>query len=55
LIGYQFRPGAVTIKLFGGMEAEDQHVVPHDPNNAVQGAEIAFRVLVETWYDISPC
>jgi len=54
LIGYQFRPGAVTIKLFGGIEAEDQQVVPHDPNNAVQGTEIGFRVLVKTWYDISP-
>jgi hypothetical protein len=54
LIGYQFRPGAVTIKLFGGIEAEDQHVVPHDPTNAVQSAEIGFWVLVETWYDISP-
>jgi len=54
LIGYQFRPGAVTIKLFGGIDAEDQHVVPHDLNNAVQGTEIGFRVVVETWYDISP-
>jgi len=54
LIGYQFRPGAVTVKLFGGIEVEDQHVVPHDPNNSVQGTEIGFRILAETWYDIAP-
>jgi hypothetical protein len=51
-LGYQFRPGAVTIKLFAGVEAEDQDIAPRDPNNSVQGSEIGFRVLAETWYDI---
>jgi hypothetical protein len=54
LIGYQFRPGAVIVKLFGGIAVEDQHIVPHDPNNAVQGTEVGFRLLAETWYDIAP-
>lgn len=53
LIGYQFRPGALTVKLFGGIEVEDQRVVPRDPNNSVQGTEIGVRILAETWYDIS--
>ena len=34
LFGYQLQPGAVTVKLFAGIEAEDQHIVPRDPNNA---------------------
>ena len=54
LIGYQFRPGTVIVKLFGGIEAEDQRIVPRDPNNSVQGTAIGVRLLVETWYDISP-
>ena len=37
LLGYQFRPGRFIVKLFAGIEAEDQHIVPHDPNNSVQG------------------
>jgi hypothetical protein len=52
-VGYQFRPGAVIVKAFGGIEVEDQHVVPRDPNNSVQGTEIGLRLLAETWYDIS--
>jgi hypothetical protein len=38
LAGYQFRPGAAFVKLFAGMEAEDQEIRPRDPNNSVQGA-----------------
>jgi len=53
LIGYQFCPGAVIVKMFGGIEVEDQRIAPHDPNNSVQGTEIGFRLLAETWYDMS--
>lgn len=53
MIGYQFRPGAVTLKLFAGLEAEDQHIEPHDPNNSVQGTELGLRLTAETWYDLS--
>ena len=41
LVGYQFRPGRLIVKLFAGIEAEDQHIVPHDPHNSVQGREWA--------------
>lgn len=53
LIGYQLQHRTVTVKLFAGIEAEDQRIVPHDPNNAVQGTEIGLRLVAETWYDIS--
>lgn len=53
LIGYQFQPGATTVKLFAGIEAEDQHIQPRDPNNLVQGTELGLRLAAETWYDIS--
>lgn len=36
LIGYEFRPGRLIVKLFADVEGEDQHIVPHDPNNSVQ-------------------
>ena len=54
LLGYQFRPGRLIVKLFAGIEAEDQHIVPHDPNNSVQGSELGLRLQAETWLDISP-
>lgn len=52
-VGYQFRPGAVIVKLVAGIEAEDQHIEPRDPNNSVQGTEVGLRLVAETWYDIS--
>ena len=54
LAGYQFRPGAATVKFFAGIEAEDQNIEPRDPNNRVQGSELGLRLVVETWYDIAP-
>jgi Cellulose biosynthesis protein BcsS len=38
LLGYQFRADTLIIKLFAGVEAEDQRISPRDPDNAVQGA-----------------
>ncbi|MGC1711807.1 MAG: cellulose biosynthesis protein BcsS [Methyloceanibacter sp.] len=40
--------------MFAGIEAEDQHISPHDPNNKVQGSEIGLRFASETWLDVSP-
>jgi hypothetical protein len=53
LIGYQFRPGRLIVKLFTGIEAEDQHIVPHDPNNSVQGSALGLRLQAESWIDLS--
>lgn len=53
LIGYQFRPGRVSLKLFAGIEAEDQHIVPHDPDNAVQGSALGLKLQAESWLDLS--
>jgi hypothetical protein len=52
LIGYQFRPGRLIFKLFAGIEAEDQHIVPHDPNNSVQGSALGFKLQAESWLDL---
>lgn len=54
LIAYQFQPGDAIVKLFAGVEVEDQRIVSHDPNNSVQCTEIGVRLLAETWCDISP-
>lgn len=54
LAGYQFRNGSFIAKLFAGIEAEDQHISPHDPNNSVQGSEVGLRLAIETWTDLSP-
>lgn len=54
LVGYQFTPGLVIVKLFAGIEAEDQRITPHDPDNSVQGSEIGLRLQAEIWREISP-
>jgi hypothetical protein len=53
LIGYEFRPGRLIVKLFAGIEGEDQHIVPHDPNNSVQGSALGLRLQAESWLDLS--
>lgn len=53
LLGYEFRPGRVIVKLFAGIEGEDQRIVPHDPNNSVQGTELGLRLQAEAWRDLS--
>ena len=53
LIGYEFRPGRLIVKLFAGVEGEDQHIVPHDPNNSVQGSALGLRLQAESWLDLS--
>jgi hypothetical protein len=54
LIGYQFRRQLLFLKVFAGIEAEDQHIVPHDPNNSVQGSEVGLKLQAESWLDYSP-
>ena len=39
LLGYQFRADTLIVKLFAGVEAEDQRISPRDPDNAVQGPQ----------------
>ena len=53
LVGYQLRPGRLILKLFAGIEAGDQHIVPHDPNNSVQGSALGLRLQAESWLDLS--
>jgi hypothetical protein len=54
LIGYQLRRQSLFLKFFAGVEAEDQHIVPHDPNNSVQGSEVGLKLQAESWFDYSP-
>ena len=44
LIGYQFRYQSLFLKVFAGVEAEDQHITPHDPNNSVQGHKLGLQI-----------
>jgi hypothetical protein len=54
LLGYQFRAETVTLKLFAGVEAEDQRISPRDPDNSVQGSAVGLKLAVESWFDLSP-
>ena len=54
LLGYQFRADALIVKLFAGVEAEDQSISPRDPANAVQGSAVGLKLVMESWLDVSP-
>jgi Cellulose biosynthesis protein BcsS len=53
LLGYEFRPGGVIVKLFAGVEGEDQRIAPRDPDNSVQGTELGLILQAELWRDLS--
>jgi hypothetical protein len=42
------------VKLFAGVEAEDQNITPRDPENSVQGSAVGLKLAAESWFDISP-
>jgi len=44
LLGYQFRQHALIVKLFAGIEAEDQRITPRDPDNSVQGRAVGLKL-----------
>jgi Cellulose biosynthesis protein BcsS len=52
LAGYQFQRGRATLKLFAGIEAEDQDVSPYDPHNSVQGQRAGLLLQAEGWLNI---
>jgi hypothetical protein len=54
LVGYQFRREALFLKLFAGVEAEDQNITPRDPENSVQGSAVGAKLAAESWLDLSP-
>ncbi|MGB6701348.1 cellulose biosynthesis protein BcsS [Methyloceanibacter sp.] len=54
LIGYQFRTQALFLKLFAGVEAEDQSITPRDSENSVQGGAVGLKLAAESWLDLSP-
>ncbi|MGH6825112.1 cellulose biosynthesis protein BcsS [Methyloceanibacter sp.] len=54
LLGYQFRSRTLIVKLFAGVEAEDQRISPRDPANSVQGNAVGLKLAAESWLDVSP-
>ena len=42
------------MKLFAGVEAEDQNITPRDPENSVQGSAVGLKLAAESWLDLSP-
>ena len=54
LLGYQLRDDTLIVKLFAGVEAEDQSINPRDPDNAVQGSAVGLKLVAESWLDVSP-
>ncbi len=44
LLGYQFRQHALIVKLFAGIEAEDQRITTRDADNSVQGRAVGLKL-----------
>ncbi len=54
MLGYQLRANSLFLKVFAGIEAENQDISPRDPENSVQGSAVGARFVAETWYEFSP-
>jgi cellulose biosynthesis protein BcsS len=53
LIGYQKQVGPVTLKLFGGLMAEDHLLRPDDPETSIRGKSLGAKAVLEAWWTIS--
>lgn len=49
MVGYQFRRGEWTAKLYGGMTYESHELSPKDPANPVRGSRAGVTGQVELW------
>jgi len=45
MLGYQLRADTLFLKVFAGVEGEDQDISPRDPDNAVQGSAAGARFV----------
>lgn len=54
LAGYQFSFANVTIKAYAGAAADQHALTPQDPDNALAGAAVGGKAILETWIDLTP-
>jgi hypothetical protein len=54
LAGYQFGYGQFTAKAFAGFAFDSQSLTPEDTGNDSRGRAAGFKVVVETWTNITP-
>ncbi|HXF55380.1 MAG TPA: cellulose biosynthesis protein BcsS [Hyphomicrobiaceae bacterium] len=54
LVGYQTRLGVAIIKAFAGVNADLHGLDPNDPDNAVSGDAIGWKLGFEGWLDVTP-
>lgn len=52
LLGYQQTFGPLTLKLYGGISAQDHAITPFDIENPVQGTSWGAKAAVESWLNI---
>ena len=48
-LGYQFRYGAWTGKLFAGIDHQQHIITPFDPSNVVTGVATGVKAIIENW------
>lgn len=53
LLGYQKQAGPVTLKLFGGLMAEEHQVRPDDPETSIRGMGVGGKVVLEAWWTVN--
>lgn len=54
LVGYHAQLGSLTLKSYAGLAADVHLTDPHDPANALDGAAIGAKLLIETWFNLTP-
>ena len=52
LLGYQFRFGEWTAKVFAGVEYQEHLIQPFDPGNEINGAQTGAKFISENWLNL---
>ena len=52
--GWRFKRGAIELKAFAGLDAQNHHLEPNDPDSKLRGDDIGLRAAFEFWAEPNP-
>lgn len=47
--GWRFKRGAIELKAFAGVDAQNHHLAPNDPDSKLRGGDLGLRAAFELW------
>ena len=52
--GWHFKHGKIELKVFAGLDAQNHHLEPNDPDSKLRGGDLGLRTAFELWAEPTP-